>query len=306
MNILFMASGGDSQGMNFCFWQMAKKLFKQNIFICESGLEGLIDNKIKKLDLKYFSLHKYESGVCIKTSRSKRFLLQKYQKQAINNLEKNDIKKIVMLGGNGSFLASKELAKHVELCFVPATIDNDFELTNYCLGHDTAVTNAVEYILQCKNTLACMSRTGIFEVMGRNSPQLAKNVAQKVDADLLVYQNFVSVKCNYNKNILETQNLTIQSFANILKQIKTKQSSPIIVMQENIFVTGKPFEHELEKLINSDITISVIGVIQRGGVPTKTELLFAKKFANAVVKNINNSKSFVVIEDNKKIKIINY
>ena len=89
MNIAIMTSGGDSSGMNpaiKAFVEMCYERGDTPYFIYE-GLEGLIDNKIKKASLKDVENIIFLGGTIIRSSRSKRFFDKKYRKIAYKNLK---------------------------------------------------------------------------------------------------------------------------------------------------------------------------------------------------------------------------
>ena len=75
MNIAIITSGGDSSGMNPAIKTFVELCYEKGDtpFFIYDGLEGLIDNKIKKAKLKDVENIIFLGGTIIKSSRSKRF-----------------------------------------------------------------------------------------------------------------------------------------------------------------------------------------------------------------------------------------
>jgi 6-phosphofructokinase 1 len=79
-----MCSGGDAAGMNPAikkFVDYAHKLNQETYFIYD-GLEGLIDNRIKKASHKDVAGIMHIGGTILRSSRSKRFFEYEYRQQA--------------------------------------------------------------------------------------------------------------------------------------------------------------------------------------------------------------------------------
>ena len=59
---------------------------------------------------------------------------------------------------------------------LPGTIDNDMYGTDYSIGFDTAVNNALEAIDKIRDTAQAFDRFFLIEVMGRDSGAIATHV----------------------------------------------------------------------------------------------------------------------------------
>ncbi len=83
----------------------------------------------------------HRGGSVIRSARSERFFDKKYRKIAYSNLEKYEINRLIVLGGDGSFRALDVMNREFDISFVgiPTTIDNDIYGTDTCLGVDTAL-----------------------------------------------------------------------------------------------------------------------------------------------------------------------
>lgn len=286
MKILMLASGGDCVGMNYTLYLLSKKLFNHDLFVCYEGYQGLIDNKIEKIDKKLIKDNRFEGGVVIKSSRSKDFMTTKGFNKAVKNILENNFDKVIILGGNGSLLGAKKLAKKVNVIFLPATIDNDVEETDYSIGFDSAVENCLMYIDNVRDTFWSFNRTGIFEVMGRDSSAIADRVYKGVNADMLI-----------------TSKSDLDDIALKLNVLKKAISSPIIIIKERI-TDVNALAKMLEEETQTEVRSAVIGYFQRGGFPSKKEKVYSKIFVNFLKNNIKYNNFMVVLQD--KVKKIQF
>ncbi len=275
MNIGILASGGDGAGMNYCLYNIYKKLYKHNkIFLFNRGYLGLINNDVLGFDFNYIKQHKNDGGIMIKTSRCPKFETLEGQEKALENLEKNKIDVLIVMGGNGSLKGAKELAReNVNIIFIPCTIDNDVLNSEYCIGFDTACFNCVSFIRQVNDTMKSFNRTCIYEAMGRKCPAIAITVGNMVDSDYMYVSN----------------NCSVESCIEALRKIKDKKDAPIVILRENL-IDIKYLKKEIENKLNLDVRTCIVGYLQRGGKPTKLEKYYAKKFAEKCIKEIKNKK----------------
>lgn len=279
MKILLIASGGDAPGMNKFIAQMYKR-YGSSLYACKGGFEGLYNADI--VPARFFEPLKVanSAGCCIKSGRFPQFKQKKYFNKALENAKNFDF--VVVMGGNGSKKGVKELAEGgVKAIFVPATIDNDVEGTNYSIGFHTAVAMVCYAVRNVMPSMQSHSRACVFEVMGRHCPAIAQNAAKILQADVLVE----------NK-----EQLKIDEIAQKIKKNRKKEHSSIIIIRENI-VNAEDLTQQLNQIIGEKAVMHfVVGHLQRGGRPTSVELKMAKQFAHATIKAIGKNQSGVAIE----------
>ncbi|MGQ2142164.1 6-phosphofructokinase, partial [Ornithobacterium rhinotracheale] len=70
------------------------------------------------------------------------------RKKAFENVQKNGIGALVVIGGDGSFTGAKLFHEEhgIHVIGVPGTIDNDIFGTDYTIGYETALNTAVDAI----------------------------------------------------------------------------------------------------------------------------------------------------------------
>ena len=187
-NIAILTSGGDCQGMNTAINIIVRVAIERNynVFGIMRGFRGLFENDFIVLDNKKVANISSLGGTILKTSRFVEFKQDSIVKKCAVILKKNKIDVLIVIGGDGSYKGALALAKEgVKVICIPGTIDNDLRYTNRCLGFDTAVNNACQYIENVKQTMDSMSRGVVFEVMGRECGDIALYSAISTACDCL-------------------------------------------------------------------------------------------------------------------------
>ena len=139
--IAVLTSGGDAPGMNSA---VRAVVFSANNLGIEvvgvlRGYEGLIDWEAIPLGLDDVRNINNQGGTILFTSRSERFLDQKYRHTAAENLRAHDVDAVVAIGGDGTLRgAIKFKDEGVNIVCIPGTIDRDVACSEYTLGFDTA------------------------------------------------------------------------------------------------------------------------------------------------------------------------
>lgn len=292
MKVLVLTSGGDAPGMNAVVHYLTKMLTrkKHEVFASLYGFQGLLDDKIIKLNTFLTKQHKNKAGCFIKSSRCLEFRREKGQKKALETLEKHSIDLIIIIGGDGSFEGGKALINlGKKVVFLPATIDKDLHYNTYSIGFDTATHACENYIKNVQPTMQAFDRVCIYEIMGRENPSLTNEVAKKVKADLVI-------------NIENKNQINWKDFKQSYKENPVK----IVLLQEKILPINY-VEELIENITDGGgVRSCVIGYVQRGTNPTKNELknakLFAKETKNMLKLNIFNRAIALVDGKTKNIE----
>jgi 6-phosphofructokinase 1 len=284
-----LTSGGDAPGMNAAIRSVvrignAKGTEVVGVYF---GYKGLIEKNFHLLQPRDVSGILERGGTTLMTSRDENFKDVDSQYRAIENMKKEGIEGLIVIGGNGSQTGNLSLSsKGFPTMGVASTIDNDIWGTDYSIGFDTAVNTAIQAIDKIRDTATSHARTFIIEVMGRDKGFIALDAGLASGADIILVPE---VKFNIEK-IVE----------NIKNGIAKKKMHHMIVCAE-----GAIHAQELEKLINGyidiDIRISVLGYIQRGGSPTRFDRIIATLFAEEAVNELmlGRGGKVVGIKDNR-------
>lgn len=264
--IAVITSGGDAPGMNAALRAITKAGIYNSLEVIgfEDGFQGIIENRF--VELTYSSVNNIIQlgGTIIGTARSKEFMTLEGRKKAFENLTKNKIDGLIVIGGDGSFAGAKCLLEEFNLPVIgiPGTIDNDIEGTDYTIGYDTCLNTIVDAIDKIRDTATSHHRIFFVEVMGRHAGKLALNSAIASGAeDVLVPE--------------KDQN--IEDLANNLKSLNKGTRSSIVIVAEGDELGGAA---KVCSLINPylpdfDLRYTVLGHVQRGGNPSSFDRIVA-------------------------------
>ena len=293
IKVAVITSGGDSQGMNTCLYNLVKCAQMNNVKMIGfmRGFQGLIDNDYVNLDFEFVKNVNNMGGSCLKTARSKDFKTEAGMEKAIANLKALGIDTLIVIGGDGSFRGSLDIMKRGIKCIcIPGTIDNDINYTNKTLGFDTAVNNATSAIMDIMETMRANNRCCIVEVMGRRCGDIALACAVASHADIVL--------------IPEVPFKIPEVVRSVQELIERGNRHPTIVIAENQ-LDLEQFANVIQDNIDIEVRHCVLGYIQRGGRPTVEDRILAMQFAVCAIKcvldGINNVAIGIV--DNKIITI---
>jgi len=281
-----LTSGGDSPGMNAAIRAVTRAGINNglDVFGIMRGYEGMIDGEIKQLAKRDVSGILQKGGTVLKTSRSKRFFEPDIRRQAHENLKKNGIDALVVIGGDGSFKGASVFSQEFDIPVVgiPGTIDNDMYGTDYTIGFDTCLNTVMEAVDKIRDTASSHDRIFFVEVMGREAGFVAlqSGIASGVEAILIP-----EVKGQ------------IDNLVDLLAKPERKNKSSIIFVAEG-HTEGNTYEiaEKVGKTFpDLDIRVTILGHIQRGGSPTAYDRITASRMGVAAVE--------ALIDDQKSIMI---
>lgn len=290
-----MTSGGDAPGMNAGIRSVARACAYYNIE-CKGirlGYRGLINNDIIDLGARDVSNIINRGGTILKTARSKEFRTKEGRKKAYDNVIKNKLDALVIIGGDGSFTGAKIFYEEfgIPVIGVPGTIDNDIFGTDFTIGYDTALNTVVSAIDKIRDTAQSHNRMFFIEVMGRDAGFIALNTGIASGAsDILIPEQKDSIE---------------DLFASVERTEKAGKKSNIIVVAEGEELGGV---YDLAKVIKMkhpsyDIRVTVLGHIQRGGDPSCADRVLASRLGVASVEALIEGKTNMMagIRSNKVV-----
>lgn len=292
-NIAVLTSGGDAPGMNACIRAVVRTAIfnKVGIYGIMQGYQGLINDNIKPMDARSVSGIIHLGGTILKTARSLEFQTEEGMQKAYDNLQKNNIDALVVIGGDGTFTGAKRFADkyNVHVVAIPGTIDNDLYGSDFTLGFDTAINTTIEAIDKIRDTADSHDRLFFVEVMGRDSGCIALRSAISSGAEAV---------------LLPERDLSIDDLITQLKVgTVTKKSSSIVIVSEGNKIGGA---YEIARMVKEkfdhyDTKVTVLGHLQRGGSPSAFDRILAGRLGYAAVNEIlrGNNKIMVGLRGNK-------
>lgn len=289
-----LTSGGDAPGMNAALRAVVRMAIYHDLKVygIRHGYHGMIHDQIKELKSHHVSNIIQRGGTILKTARSAEFRTKEGRAKAYENLKKNNIDALVVIGGDGSLTGARLLSEEHDIpCVgVPGTIDNDLYGTDYTIGYDTAINTAMEAVDKIRDTASAHNRLFFVEVMGRDAGFIAlrSGIACGAEAILIPERDTPAGKL---KSFLEDG-------------FKRKKTSGIIMVAEGE-KEGGAFEIANKVAADFkeyDVKVTVLGHIQRGGSPSAYDRVTASQLGAAAVEALlDDQKSVMVGIVNKKI-----
>lgn len=255
-----LTSGGDAPGMNGAIIGAIKAGIHLNkeMYVVYDGYKGLLENNFHKVDALSNEEKLQVGGTFIKTARLPEFKEESIRKVAVENLKKEGIEALIVIGGDGSYMGAKKLSEMGINCVgLPGTIDNDIASSDVTIGFDTSLNTIVEAIDNIRDTSKSHNRCAVIEVMGNKCPDLAifSAIATSADELITIDRPLIDKECLYKR---------------MNDAYDRGQDNYIIVVAEKLMDTQQ---------LSKDITLNtkfesrttVLGHIQRGGKPTAYE-----------------------------------
>jgi 6-phosphofructokinase 1 len=279
-----LTSGGDSPGMNAAIRAVVRTCAFHNVECAGiyRGYQGMIEGDFKEMGPRSVNNIINKGGTILKSARSKEFMTEEGRKKAHENLKKDGIDALVVIGGNGSFtgalLFNKEFGFPV--IGIPGTIDNDIYGTSHTLGYDTALNTVVEVIDKIRDTASSHNRLFFIEVMGRDAGHIALNAGIGAGAEEI---------------LIPEEDMGLDRLLDSLRKSKASgKSSSIVVIAEGDKIGKNAFElkdYVEENMPEYDVRVSILGHMQRGGSPSCFDRVLASRLGVKAVESLLDGKS---------------
>ena len=275
-----LTSGGDAPGMNAAVRSVVRTAMFHGIecYGIRRGYNGLINGDLVRLDEKSISHTIDRGGTILYTARSKEFMTEEGQMKAVSTCKFLGLDGIVAIGGDGTFRGANALSqKGVNVICIPATIDNDINCTNYSIGFDTAANTAIDCIDRLRDTMQSHERCSVVEVMGRNAGFLAMYVGLAVGATaVLVPEKPV----NFERDVIEK-----------IRRARLNGFTHYMIVVAEGSGSANEIAAKIKESIDLDPRVTVLGHIQRGGVPTGRDRVNATKMGYLAVELLLEGKT---------------
>jgi phosphofructokinase-like protein len=307
MNIGVLTGGGDCAGLNAAIRAVVRRAFdkKHQVTGIKNGWLGCLENTFEPMDPNRTSGILSLGGTILGTSRTNPAKIEHGYEKVRENLKKNNVDGLIVIGGDDTLSVASELHKQgTRVIGIPKTMDNDVYGTEYCIGFDSAVTIVMDSLDKLRTTARSHHRVMVLEVMGRTAGWVALIGGLAGGADWILVPEIPS------------------SVEEIAKQLHFRRDRgrdfSIIVVSEgasfsDVTVTGEAkkdaFGHErldkrgigdalsreIEKKTGFETRVTVLGHIQRGGSPTLFDRILATRLGVAGVDCLLANQSGVMV-----------
>lgn len=274
-----LTSGGDSPGMNAAVRSVVRTCAYHHLECVGiyRGYEGMIAGDFHPMDARSVRDIINRGGTLLKSARSKEFMTREGRQKAYDNLMKEGVDALVLIGGDGTFTGGLVFYREFDFpCIgIPGTIDNDIIGTDQTLGYDTALNTAVEAIDKIRDTASSHNRLFFIEVMGRDVGHIALNAGLGAGAEEI---------------LMPEETLGLERLLESLKRSKDsgKTSSLVVVAEgdktgKNVFELKDYVDEHLE---GYDVRVAVLGHMQRGGSPSCADRVMACRMGVKAVESL--------------------
>lgn len=269
-----LTSGGDAPGMNAAIRSVVRTALHHGLSVAgiRDGYNGLVQNRVEDIERGSVANIIQRGGTILGTARSDEFQTEDGMRRARQTLEQNFIDALIVIGGDGTMRGAHEFSRKqgVHVLGLPGTIDNDLYGTDFTIGFDTAINNALEAIDRIRDTAASLERLFFIEVMGRFSGFIGLAVGLAGGAeDVLIPEMPTDIAALARKINENTK--------------KGKKSNIVIVSEGDEAGNAFTIAEKIKGLIHEDYRVAVLGYIQRGGAPTANDRILASKLGFAAV-----------------------
>jgi 6-phosphofructokinase 1 len=208
--------------------------------------------------------------------------------EMVRKLQYMGVDAVINIGGDGSQRISQALSdKGLNVIGVPKTIDNDLSSTDFTFGFQTAVQIATEAVDKLVTTAASHNRVFILEVMGRDAGWIGLHSAIAGGANICLIPE---IPYNLDSIIdkIDTRYHHGRGFCIIVISEGAKPLGGTVtgsdsgeIGNENFRLggVGEKLKADLIKAgVEQDVRVTVLGHLQRGGIPTAFDRVLASQF----------------------------
>ena len=282
-----LTSGGDSPGMNAAVRSVTRAAIFNGIRVkaIYRGYKGLITGEIQEFQTQNVSNIIQQGGTILKSARCAEFRTPEGRKEAYENMKKEEIDALVVIGGDGTFTGARIFAQefNVPIVGLPGTIDNDLFGTDSTIGYDTALNTIIDAVDKIRDTASSHERLFFIEVMGRDAGFLALNSALASGAEAAI--------------IPERETKVDQLEELIRNGFRKSKNSSIVIVAESDITGGAAGLAERMRIEHPeyDARVTILGHIQRGGSPTAYDRILASRMGVAAIDALMDEQRSIMI-----------
>jgi len=305
-----LTSGGDAPGMNPAIRSVVRSALDRGIQVSAitEGFRGLVRGGEFFRNMTWDSvggiLHR--GGTEIGTARSPEFFERTGRLAAVRNLVEHRIDKLIVIGGDGSLAAANLLHQewsdllqelidsdavprdatnhhsHLALAALVGSIDNDMSGTDMTIGADTALHRITEAVDAIGSTATSHQRTFVVEVMGRRCGYLAVMGALATGADWVLIPEKPPAEDDWERRMCDR----------LEAGRKAGRRDSIVVVAEGAQdsegrpITAAHVQQSLERHLEEEVRITILGHVQRGGSPSAFDRYMSTLLGHAAVEQV--------------------
>ncbi|WP_159611813.1 6-phosphofructokinase [Glutamicibacter sp. JC586] len=317
MRVGIMTSGGDCPGLNAVIRGAVLngiKSYDYEFVGFRDGWRGVKEGDLFDLPRTAVRGIAKQGGTILGTSRTNAFEGELGGAENISRvLKENNIDALIAIGGEGTLAGAQRLcAEGLPIVGVPKTIDNDLDATDYTFGFDTANQIAVEAIDRLRTTGDSHHRCMVAEVMGRHVGWIAMHAGMASGAHAILIPEVAT---------------PMEQICQWVEEAHERGRAPLVVVAEGFVPEGmeeafsvrgvdtfgrarlggigEMLAPVIEERTGIETRATVLGHIQRGGVPTAFDRVLATRLGMAAVNSVNENAwgTMVALHGTKVLRV---
>ena len=318
-----LTAGGDSPGLNAAIRGVGKAAlgaYHMHVIGFRDGFRGMVGDRTVRLEGPALSGILTLGGTILGTSREKPHKMtvgdtvMDMTNVIVDTYQDHHLDALVCLGGGGTQKNAYRLMQAgLNVITLPKTIDNDVAMTDVTFGFDTALNIATEAIDRLHSTAHSHHRIIVVEIMGHNAgwltlgagiaggadviliPEIPYDVDEVADAILdrsRSGKHFSIVAISEGAISKKDYEQRLKATAKKKKgKKKAKEAAPDTTQESNTVRLA----HQLEALTGLEARVTILGHVQRGGIPSPADRLLATRLGTACTEFISKGRYGIMV-----------
>ncbi len=291
MKIALLTGGGDCPGLNAAIRAVVRRAVHagDRVFGIQEGWKGFLQGSIRPLAVREVTGILPMGGTILGTSRVNPLKVKGGLRRCLNHFKRLQLEGLIAIGGEGTLRIAQAFSKAgLPVVCIPKTIDNDTWGTDFTIGFQTAVQVATDAIDRLHTTAESHRRVMIVEVMGRHAGWIATyaGIAGGADAVLIPEEVFefsdllriIRKRAQRGRHFslfVVSEDARIRVGKRILKTAVSHDEYGDVKLGG----IGELLARELRRKTGSEVRVTVLGHVQRGGTPTAFDRVLATRFS---------------------------
>jgi len=298
-----LTAGGDCPGLNAAIrgvCRAASSRYNMKVIGIADGFRGLIEGETRELSHDDFSGILTRGGTILGASREKPYKNEpqnsegEFEQDKVtaikDNYHKLGLDCLVLLGGNGTNSIGYRLTwEGLNVLGLPKTIDNDIVGTDRCFGFNSALAIGTEAIDRLHSTAQSHSRVIVIELMGHKAGWLALYAGVAGGGDVILIPEIPydiksigrhlenRAKSGKMFSIVVVAEGAISVEESRMDKKERKKYRAETVMPSIAYRVAREIEEETAM----ETRATVLGYVQRGGIPSATDRILATSLGTA-------------------------
>lgn len=325
-----LTAGGDTPGLNAAIRAIGKSAINNhdmNVIGFLDGFRGMVQNRFVRLDSQKLSGILTIGGTILGTSRDKPHKMLfgpqiiDMRDVIVENYHRNHLDALICLGGGGTAKNAYRLKeKGLNIITLPKTIDNDIARTDTTFGFDTALGIATDAIDRLHSTAHSHHRIIVVEIMGHNAgwltlgagiaggadvvlipemPYSTEHVAEAIKKRAADGKRFsiVAVSEGAMPEHIHKRFVSNEVALDLTEDKRERQrlKEELAAVEEERENSTHKLTLQLEEMTGLESRVTILGHVQRGGIPSPMDRLLASRLGTAAVEMVVNDQFGVMV-----------